>query len=317
MVRLKGLVGLKGLGIRVPCIPKYVVVSIDKENLEPRILNKIDTLFPDRNFLPYAASNRLILLLYDNIYGKDPDIPQEALWNPTTNELKILPPSPATLDPRYKKRIYNNFGFGYDSTSDDYKVIIFLQRSDHDLKKRCSLAVAELYSLKTNSWKRVSFCPYTFHPSADAFVKIHVNGTYYWYKKRIYNNFGFGYDSTSDDYKVIRFLQRSDHDHLKKRCSLAVTDLYSLKTNSWKRVSFRPYTFHPSADAFAKIHVNGTHYWLTNLDHDFIQSFDFATEKFESYCVPMPPSEKLNGSHKFCHNRLVEYHSSLSFFGFD
>ncbi|GER52737.1 F-box protein [Striga asiatica] len=206
----------------------YVVVSIDKENLEPKILNRMNKIDTHRNFLPYAASNGLILLLCDNICGEHLDIPQEALWNPTTNELKILPPSPATLDPRYVKIIRNHFGFAYDSTSNDYKVIRFLGRYD-DLSY--SLGAAELYSLKTNSWKGVDFHPSTFHPCGNRFMKINANGTYY---------------------------------------------------------------------------------WLNNVDHNFIQSFTFATEKFDSYRVPMPPSNMFNG-YKFCQKRLVEYRGSLGF----
>ncbi|GER53022.1 F-box family protein [Striga asiatica] len=204
----------------------YVVVSIDKEDLEPRLLNKIDS--PDRVYLPHESCNGLILLLYDGIWSSDPEIAKEALWNPTTNELKILPTSPASLDPRYETSNHNYFGFGYDSTTDDYKVIRFLMKRSN---LRCSLAVAELYSLKTNSWKRVNFRPYTFHPCGDPFMKINANGTYYW-------------------------LNNVNH----------------------------------------------------NVDRNFIQSFNFVTEKFESYRVPMPPREKLE---KFCHKRLVEYCGSL------
>ncbi|CAA0835969.1 Unknown protein [Striga hermonthica] len=166
-------------------------------------------------------------------YGKYPDDvdmeedfwTKEALWNPTTNELKILPPSPATLDPRHELCVCNYFGFGYDSTSGDYKVIRFLRRS--------------------NDWT-----------------------------------------------------------------SLVAAELYSLKTNSWKRVNFRPYSFQWYGEPFAGVHVNGTYYWLNKLNDDFIQSFNFATEKFESDGVPTPPSEKLE---KFCDKMLVEYRGSLGF----
>ncbi|GER53080.1 protein kinase protein with tetratricopeptiderepeat domain [Striga asiatica] len=157
---------------------------------QPIILNEIDNPFPDRVFHPYDSCNGLILLLYDNIWGKDPDIPQEALWNPTTNELKILPTSPATLDPRYEKSIHN-------------------------------LVLGMIPHLTTTS-------------------------------------------------------------------------------------------FHLYGDPFAKIYANGTYYWLNNVDDNFIQSFDFATEKFDSYRVPMPPSHKFN-EYKFFHKRLVEYWGSLGF----
>ncbi|GER53078.1 F-box protein, partial [Striga asiatica] len=210
----------------------YVVVSIDKENLEPTILTKIDNPFPDCVFHPYDSCNGLILLLYDNIWGKDPDISQEAIWNPTTNKLKIIPTSPFTLDPykNYKKKICNHFGFGYDSTCNDYKVIRFLERYDR------SLAVAELYSLKTNSWKHVYFNPISLYPYGDPFAKIHANGTYY---------------------------------------RLDIVDLNYIDSNS-------------------------------------IRPFNFATEEFDSLYIPIPPTDKLN-RYKFCHMKLVEYWGSLGF----
>ncbi|GER44632.1 F-box protein [Striga asiatica] len=93
---------------------------------------------------PSSICNGLLLLL---VLEKDTKPPGEALWNPTTGELKILPPS--NFDPRmYVKMSEGYFGFGFDSESEDYKVIRLLELNP--------AAMAELYSLRSNSWKQVS-----------------------------------------------------------------------------------------------------------------------------------------------------------------
>ncbi|GER52949.1 F-box protein [Striga asiatica] len=106
----------------------YLVISIeDTAHQVEKYIN-----YPKLYHNPVATCNGLVLLLFGGSYDEDTDTktsPGEALWNPTTNELKILPPSPAILDPRdtYSKSSHMYFGFGFDSTSDDYKVIRFIE----------------------------------------------------------------------------------------------------------------------------------------------------------------------------------------------
>ncbi|GER52890.1 F-box and associated interaction domains-containing protein, partial [Striga asiatica] len=76
----------------------YLVISIEDTAHEvEKCIN-----YPKLYHNPVATCNGLMLLLFEGSRDEDTDTktsPGEALWNPTTNELKILPPSPATLNP--------------------------------------------------------------------------------------------------------------------------------------------------------------------------------------------------------------------------
>ncbi|CAA0829392.1 F-box/kelch-repeat protein [Striga hermonthica] len=65
------------------------------------------------------------------------------LWNPTTGVSKQLPDLGVEI-------ICPKYGFGYDQSTDDYKVVGFFRRL-WDLSE----VVAKVYSLKTNRWKAV------------------------------------------------------------------------------------------------------------------------------------------------------------------
>ncbi|PNX58602.1 F-box/kelch-repeat protein, partial [Trifolium pratense] len=46
-------------------------------------------------------------------------------WNPTTEEFKIIPPSPHHLETPYLRTKVYPAGYGYDKVRDDYKLIRF------------------------------------------------------------------------------------------------------------------------------------------------------------------------------------------------
>ncbi|GMI65691.1 hypothetical protein like AT3G06240 [Hibiscus trionum] len=110
------------------------------------------------------------------------------LWNPSTREYKILPQSPIQRPPSVPPSVSNTsfgcVGFGYDSQTDDYKVLRFVINSFsyyYDGVNIYSHAIqqVDLYSLKGNSWKEIS------HPGVNAhyatLFDIYVNGFYYWH----------------------------------------------------------------------------------------------------------------------------------------
>ncbi|XP_062027477.1 F-box/kelch-repeat protein At3g23880-like [Rosa rugosa] len=65
------------------------------------------------------------------------------LWNPCTRESKVLPQPSIKNLPKF-------YGFGYDSTTDDYKVIVgsFSSTSSYEY-------VVVAYTLKTGSWRKL------------------------------------------------------------------------------------------------------------------------------------------------------------------
>ncbi|XP_010546897.1 PREDICTED: F-box/kelch-repeat protein At3g06240-like [Tarenaya hassleriana] len=92
--------------------------------------------------------------------------------------------------------------------------------------------------------------------------------------------FGFWFDSVADDYKVVTLVVRDD---------VLNAVVYSLKTDSWKRVSDLRYNvgfnFHRSG-----VLVNGVLHWIVKLleDHDrpFVVAFDTMSEQFRD--MPLP-----------------------------
>jgi molecular chaperone HtpG len=114
------------------------------------------------------------------------------LWNPTTKEFKVIPPSPIEYVPPYSDRFWDLHGFGYDHVRDDYKLIrqvVFypLTESIYD-----SLGVErpliwdknaplwEIYNLRSNSWKKLDVkLPY--HIQKIACPRLYMDGMSHWY----------------------------------------------------------------------------------------------------------------------------------------
>ncbi|GER52875.1 F-box protein [Striga asiatica] len=113
----------------------YSVISIKDKRPQLEKNFKFPVLQHIHN--PASICNGLLLLLFNGNGKIDKDTgkttkpsPHEGLWNPTTSEIKTLPPSPASLDPRCVKMAHFYFGFGFDSASEDYKVIRLLKFRD-------------------------------------------------------------------------------------------------------------------------------------------------------------------------------------------
>ncbi|XVF68824.1 hypothetical protein PTKIN_Ptkin11bG0032000 [Pterospermum kingtungense] len=93
---------------------------------------------------------------------------------------------------------------------------------------------------------------------------------------------GFGFDSKSQDYKVVRFLINYFKDNSPIEHQV---ELYSLKSDSWKPI-FYNHQSDPFYDVF--VYIDGVQYWMAfdNSEMGFILSFDFADEKFSSFHLP-------------------------------
>ncbi|EYU39786.1 hypothetical protein ABFS82_06G173000 [Erythranthe guttata] len=66
------------------------------------------------------------------------------LWNPSTRKFKQLPDA---TDDRLTMFVIN-YGFGYDESNDDYKVLVVFNGGRDG-------AIVKIYSCTTNSWKRI------------------------------------------------------------------------------------------------------------------------------------------------------------------
>ncbi|TYJ16446.1 hypothetical protein E1A91_A10G254100v1 [Gossypium mustelinum] len=140
-----------------------------------------------KNDIPslYGACHGLMCLL-------DPSKDKAAIWNPSTREFKILPPSsiqrPAYFSPFEETYLtlddveFYHAAFGFDSKTDDYKVIRFVSltfvNSEEEHPHPHSMYQVELYSLRSNSWKEIPSPEYA--PTYTALGNIYVNGICYW-----------------------------------------------------------------------------------------------------------------------------------------
>ncbi|MBA0636273.1 hypothetical protein Godav_000108, partial [Gossypium davidsonii] len=91
------------------------------------------------------------------------DDTEVAIWNPSTREFKILPPS-SVQRPTYPGLtcdfVHFDYGaFGFDSKTDDYKFILFVTLSfvgsECETSSGNGMSQVELYSLKCDSWKEI------------------------------------------------------------------------------------------------------------------------------------------------------------------
>ncbi|XP_061341819.1 F-box/kelch-repeat protein At3g23880-like [Gastrolobium bilobum] len=126
------------------------------------------TLFPSLHsyYLQIYGSCRGFILLryvnYDNIF----------LWNPSTGAQKLLP-YPHQLVPRYREEFL--YGFGYDSSTDDYLIVIWVWHTDWK-------SDIHFFSFKTNSWNKTEGINF---PHGDYLEEIFrfgllLNGALHW-----------------------------------------------------------------------------------------------------------------------------------------
>ncbi|KAK5795544.1 hypothetical protein PVK06_036813 [Gossypium arboreum] len=127
--------------------------------------------FKDDDILVYGACHGLLCI-------QNSFMDKVILWNTSTREFKILPPSllphpsflsPSTnefkilLPPRgyltLQHVMYNDAAFGFDSETDNYKFIRFVTLnfySEQEISDFRFASQVELYSLKSDSWKEIS-----------------------------------------------------------------------------------------------------------------------------------------------------------------
>ncbi|XP_008224441.1 PREDICTED: F-box/kelch-repeat protein At3g06240-like [Prunus mume] len=100
-----------------------------------------------------------------------------ALWNPSIQKLKKIP-EPHAQPPSPELELHN-YGFGYDSTNDDYKLVQIVEMAnENDIFVSHQVSV---YSLKANSWKRIQDIPSSGYGYPVGFFDIvFVNGALGW-----------------------------------------------------------------------------------------------------------------------------------------
>ncbi|CAI9282362.1 unnamed protein product [Lactuca saligna] len=116
-----------------------------------------------------GSCNGLVLAIdeYDRLY----------LMNPTTRKISKLPLSPFALP---ISESFEMYGFGYDSSTDDYKVIaISFWDTDNEHNPDCTDMFVNVYTLSNNSWRKLPNSPYD-HAVGHLVSGVLVNGSLHW-----------------------------------------------------------------------------------------------------------------------------------------
>ncbi|KAK2380238.1 hypothetical protein QL285_067953 [Trifolium repens] len=98
------------------------------------------------------------------------------LWNPTTYESHVVPPSSIeTPNHLYARFLVCLNGFGYDHVRDDYKIIRYIDFHP--------VPLWEIYSLRCNSWKKldVNMPPCPWH--AEQGERLYLDGICHWWSE--------------------------------------------------------------------------------------------------------------------------------------
>ncbi|KAK1432591.1 hypothetical protein QVD17_09488 [Tagetes erecta] len=125
-----------------------------------------------------GSSNGLVL-------AKD-EIDSIYITNPTTREIVNVPRSPFALPDRESFVMY---GFGYDLSSDDYKVIsISFWDTDNEHNPDCTDMFVNVFSLRNNSWNKLKNSPYD-HAVGHLISGVFVNQSVHWLTSTPNNNY--------------------------------------------------------------------------------------------------------------------------------
>ena len=99
-----------------------------------------------------------------------------------------------------------------------------------------------------------------------------------------FSRFGFGYDLSNDDYKVVRIAEFYEGPVLMDFFEVKV---YSLKSQCWKKIEKQL----PIKEIWSmqSVSLNGAFHWIVEQDDglEYILAFDLANEKFRLYSKPL------------------------------
>ncbi|XWS39100.1 hypothetical protein CRYUN_Cryun18bG0021200 [Craigia yunnanensis] len=88
------------------------------------------------------------------------------LWNPSTGESKVLPNCNLLQDKRHLH--FHYYGFGYDSSSGDYKLLLMIDRK------------IVIFSVMENSWKIMHKARWPWHGYSCYTKGVYSNGALHW-----------------------------------------------------------------------------------------------------------------------------------------
>ncbi|GER36812.1 F-box family protein [Striga asiatica] len=102
------------------------------------------------------------------------------LWNPITEELKILPPCSIETPPTCSSPSYKSPTIGRDPTSGDFKVVrtVLFMNEDEEGNLVDTTILFELYSLKEDAWRPLN--PPKMVTPSNFYRSLGLKGCHYW-----------------------------------------------------------------------------------------------------------------------------------------
>jgi molecular chaperone HtpG len=173
-----------------PSVIIHDLYSLSSENFDNIV--KLDWPKPFRedgdayDFEILGSANINSILCLRTIHGVDWTL---IFWNPTTNEFKVIPTSPA----EYERIMYEDVHYcyhlvGYDCIKDDYKVIRFIEYDEYNDDKdddyddedddydASLVSYREIYSLNNNLWRGMDIDVPLFSNNKD----VYMDGVSHW-----------------------------------------------------------------------------------------------------------------------------------------
>ncbi|KAK7258719.1 hypothetical protein RIF29_24301 [Crotalaria pallida] len=156
-----------------------------------RLENKVKIDFPifDININILGSFVNGTLCLYQGTtFDRNVNIPfKVVLWNSTTKEFKVVRPGIVRVPRDLSIRI-DLPGFGYDTVTNDYKLIRYIRFfnkncSEEGLSSIRPKPLLQIYSLRSNSWRDLD----VEMPTHDCHNQVYLNGVCHWLSYKLSN----------------------------------------------------------------------------------------------------------------------------------
>jgi len=214
-----------------------------------------------------------------------------SLVNPATREFKILPQSPFTFDPW---KCFNDYGLGYDSSNDDYKVVSISHYGETPEN------VVSIYALRTNSWKQIEKSPCD-HSSYGHKSGVFVSGALHWIAITSGSEVIVALDLADEKFRIMPSPNPVGDKELaalggclcvsSKRYNDFHADVWVMKDygvgESWTKFRVNCNSFHAS---WKPLSSSRTDRVLFNVKHKKLVLFDLQEEKFKELVVRGHPT---------------------------
>ncbi|KAJ1439877.1 F-box-like domain superfamily [Sesbania bispinosa] len=153
----------------------FITLVSDNEQSQPLIDLTPSFLIQEGidNIVAHGPCNGLFCLEVTAVYKCD----QLMLWNPATREIKLLPLA-LPMECSHWTYLYMVYGFGFDSKTNDYKVVNIVTGVKNDITESQN-PLAQVYSLRTNSWKMIDIIVPANNIINSTYTS-HLNGKYHW-----------------------------------------------------------------------------------------------------------------------------------------